>query len=81
MQILQRAPLEAETEASLSMDETTRWNGFLLQGIPAKHETAKPQSQSAAVTTWRRVIKVSDQITVKEISARITEKQRRKYVS
>ncbi len=74
MQILQRALLDDGTEVSLVMDETTHWKGFSLQGIPAKHETAKPQSISAAVTTWNRVVKVSDRITVKEISAKIMGK-------
>lgn len=74
MRIIKSARLRDGNEIKLSLKDQVCWQGFVLTGLPPKHDQHenKPKTLSAAVTIWNRVTSVQDRITAQEISAKIT---------
>lgn len=68
MRILKKARLENGGEVTLEVDEMRTWKGFVVSGIEPH---VKPQTLSAAVMIWNRVVQTADRVTVKGISAKI----------
>ena len=68
MRILKKARLENGGEVTLEVDEMRTWKGFVVSGIEPH---VKPQTLSAAVMIWNRVVPTADRVTVKGISSKI----------
>lgn len=68
MSILKRAMTKDGAEVTLEVDEARTWKGFIVSGVEPH---IKPQSLSAAVTIWNRVVQSGDRVTVQGISAKI----------